>query len=34
MMNIKISLNKLVKENWGILIFTLVLFASRSSFAD
>jgi signal peptidase I len=33
-MNIKISLNKLVKENWGILIFTLVLFASRSSFAD
>lgn len=33
-MNIKISFNKLVKENWGILLFTLVLFASRSSFAD
>jgi signal peptidase I len=33
-MNIKISLHKLVKENWGILLFTLVLFASRSSFAD
>jgi signal peptidase I len=33
-MNINISFNKLVKENWGILLFTLVLFASRSSFAD
>ncbi|AGH43335.1 signal peptidase I [Paraglaciecola psychrophila] len=33
-MNIKILFNKLVKENWGILLFTLVLFASRSSFAD
>jgi signal peptidase I len=30
----KISFNKLIKENWGILLFTLVLFASRSSFAD
>ena len=29
-----ISFKKLVKENWGILLFTLVLFASRSSFAD
>jgi signal peptidase I len=33
-MNITLSMNKLVKENWGILLFTLVLFASRSSFAD
>ena len=33
-MNINISFNKLVKENWGIFLFTLVLFASRSSFAD
>jgi signal peptidase I len=33
-MNINISFKKLVKENWGILLFTLVLFASRSSFAD
>jgi signal peptidase I len=33
-MNINISFNKLIKENWGILLFTLVLFASRSSFAD
>jgi hypothetical protein len=32
--NINTSFNKLVKENWGILLFTLVLFASRSSFAD
>ena len=30
----KTSFNKFVKENWGILLFTLVLFASRSSFAD
>tara|TARA_R110002153_G_scaffold174424_1_gene327618 strand:- start:6562 stop:7212 length:651 start_codon:yes stop_codon:yes gene_type:complete len=33
-MNIKISINKFLKENWGIVLFTLVLFASRSSFAD
>jgi signal peptidase I len=33
-MNIKTSSKKLVKENWGILLFALVLFASRSSFAD
>jgi hypothetical protein len=32
--NINALFNKLVKENWGILLFTLVLFASRSSFAD
>lgn len=33
-MNIKISLNRLIKENWPFLLFALVLFASRSSFAD
>ena len=33
-MNIKISLNRLIKENWAFLLFVLVLFASRSSFAD
>ena len=33
-MNIKTSFNQLVKENWAFLVFALVLFASRSSFAD
>ncbi|MFT4746322.1 MAG: signal peptidase I [Congregibacter sp.] len=33
-MNIKTSLNRLVKENLAFLLFALVLFASRSSFAD
>jgi len=33
-MNIKTSLNQLIKENWAFLVFVLVLFASRSSFAD
>lgn len=33
-MNIKKSFNKLLKENWAFLLFVLVLFASRSSFAD
>lgn len=33
-MNIKTSLNQLIKENWAFLLFALVLFASRSSFAD
>jgi signal peptidase I len=33
-MNIKTSLNQLIKENWAVLLFALVLFASRSSFAD
>lgn len=33
-MDIKKSFNQLVKENWVLLLFTLVLFASRSSFAD
>jgi signal peptidase I len=33
-MNIKTSLNRLIKENWAFLLFALVLFASRSSFAD
>jgi signal peptidase I len=33
-MNIKTPFKKLVKENWGIVLFALVLFASRSSFAD
>jgi signal peptidase I len=33
-MNIKSSLNRLIKENWAFLLFALVLFASRSSFAD
>jgi len=33
-MTIKTSFKKLVKENGGILLFALVLFASRSSFAD
>ena len=33
-MNIKTSLNQLIKENYAFLFFVLVLFASRSSFAD
>lgn len=33
-MNIKFSMHKLLKENWAFLLFALVLFASRSSFAD
>lgn len=33
-MNINTSFIKLAKENWGIVLFALVLFASRSSFAD
>ncbi|MFT6989814.1 MAG: signal peptidase I [Paraglaciecola sp.] len=33
-MNIKTSFNQLIKENWAFLVFVLVLFASRSSFAD
>jgi signal peptidase I len=33
-MNIKTSLNQLVKENWAFLLIILMLFASRSSFAD
>jgi signal peptidase I len=33
-MNINTSFKKLAKENWGIVLFALVLFASRSSFAD
>ncbi|MEP1446106.1 MAG: signal peptidase I [Paraglaciecola sp.] len=33
-MNIKLSMHKLLKENWAFLLFALVLFASRSSFAD
>ena len=33
-MNIKVSLNKLLKENGAFLLLVLVLFASRSSFAD
>jgi signal peptidase I len=33
-MNIKTSLNRLIKENLAFLLFALVLFASRSSFAD
>ncbi len=33
-MNIKTSFNQLIKENWAFLLFALVLFASRSSFAD
>ena len=33
-MNIKVSFNRLIKENWAFLLFALVLFASRSSFAD
>jgi signal peptidase I len=33
-MKIKTSFNQLIKENWAFLLFALVLFASRSSFAD
>ncbi|WP_293749903.1 signal peptidase I [uncultured Paraglaciecola sp.] len=33
-MNFNTSFKKLAKENWGIVLFALVLFASRSSFAD
>jgi signal peptidase I len=33
-MNIRTSLNQFIKENWAFLLFALVLFASRSSFAD
>ena len=33
-MNIKTSFNQFIKENWGFILFALVLFASRSSFAD
>jgi signal peptidase I len=33
-MNIKTLLNRFIKENWAFLLFALVLFASRSSFAD
>ena len=33
-MNIKTSLNRLVKQNWAFLLFAFVLFASRSSLAD
>lgn len=33
-MNIKSSFNQFIKENWTFLMFALVLFASRSSFAD
>lgn len=33
-MNINTPLKRLIKENWAFLAFVLVLFASRSSFAD
>ncbi|MFQ3190155.1 MAG: signal peptidase I [Paraglaciecola sp.] len=33
-MNINTPLKRLIKENWAFLVFFLVLFASRSSFAD
>jgi signal peptidase I len=33
-MNSKTSFNQLIKENWAFILFALVLFASRSSFAD
>lgn len=33
-MKFKTSFNQLIKDNWAFLMFVLVMFASRSSFAD
>ena len=33
-MHAKVNLQKLLKENWGICLFLLLMFASRSSIAD
>jgi signal peptidase I len=33
-MKIKMNISQVVKENWGIIVFLLLMFASRSSVAD